>query len=279
MMLRMPPSGPTGHLAVDELPGGQLTTEEVSELALMRQTDRSWTTCPEGSDSSVVIAARLARAADSGQLTKDAPAMVLTDTPEEAGRLTTQLQGLLPKLAVKDMTADPRMNSGRSIRGGKAANEPVEVRVSTFRLFRYTRQSFDAGSTWLVLVDHADALTDDQDHDFIRKLTNAASAVHVFAETPLFSSWESTHRLVCLLGLQAFPSGRQRFRSEFLSFSGFGLHEVVEWNGDALASLTDMLALHHYQREEPVAVVLPEPIHLVEHRLRHAPTTGQAHAA
>ncbi|MGY1636034.1 hypothetical protein ACI78V_05200 [Geodermatophilus sp. SYSU D00742] len=257
----------TTHLNHNMLPGGQLSSEQVSELALMKHSGRTWTVHRPGSDNDVVIAARLAQAADTGQLDIEHPAMVLTGTVEAARRITAQLRCLLPTLLIQDLAADPRMNAGYSTRSRLAVQEDAHVRVITYELFRLTRLSFHVRNVSMVLLDQVSVLADGgNDYDFAQRLSVKAPSVHLFGTARIEDDIRSTFHLGNMLGLVDWPPTLQRFKTRYASITGYGRNEVAVWSDSSIADLEDRLDLHYYVRKEQpssleLRVIIPDSRH------------------
>ncbi|MGY1618593.1 hypothetical protein ACI797_17790 [Geodermatophilus sp. SYSU D00691] len=232
-----------------QLPGGQLSPEQTSELAHMRCFSRTWTTHEPWSDNAVVIAGRIARLAEGGALSAARPGMVLTAALEESDGLTARLREFLPELAIRNLTGDDRLSPGRSKASRAAVAEEAAVRVISCRMFREARQSFWKAGGPVVFLDQAERLRHGgQNYGFVRQLTHAAESVHVFTTVDFLEDPVATFHLGSLLGLPGFPPTLQRFKTAYVHSTGYGINEAIAWRESARAEVTDLLDFHYYER-------------------------------
>jgi|tagenome__1003787_1003787.scaffolds.fasta_scaffold20975661_2 hypothetical protein len=242
---------PSGFLNYEQLPGGQLTSEQINELLHMRHFGWTWTTHGPWSDNTVAMAGRIAQLADAGRLGVERPGMVLTGGPEESEALTARLQDFLPDLLIRNLTIDDRLSPGRSTASRAAVTEEAAVRVISYRMFRVAQQSFSKAGGAVVFFEQADRLGDGgQDHGFAKQLAHAAASVQLFTTTGFRDNPVTTFYLGALLGLPDFPRTLQEFKATFVRSTGYGMNEVMAWRESAMTDLAETLELHHHNREK-----------------------------
>ncbi|MGY1692312.1 helicase-related protein [Geodermatophilus sp. SYSU D01105] len=249
------------YFSCAEVDGGRLRPHQAEGVALMATTPKTLCADPVGAGKTVQAAGLIAHLAETGEVSSDHPALVLTMGSQLAHQTATELSRFLPALTVLGLAGHRGLASSASERRRwETLNRPAHVKVMTYSQWRTRRQLWEGPVPSVLVLDEVSALKGGgADYEAVMSIASDATRVHMFSATPYENDPVEMWLIYSLLHLPDLPTLAD-FENYYVAWREYdNRRQPVGWATDLAAEYFRQLTAPHFFRWEEAVADLKRP--------------------